>query len=103
MVEQLDEKRGEISQETILATAIYRGKAARLGRVHDSPFAGNIRPCAAIFVSSTTRLGGFNARLILYLTRFECSVKLITYGCVQGVQRTDDRWVVSDASWHALD
>ena len=56
-----------------------------------------------IFVSSTTRLGGFNARLILYLTRFECSVKLITYECVRGVQRTDDRWVVSDASWHALD
>ena len=65
----------------------------------DSLIAGNIGPCAGDFVSSTTRLGGFNARLILYLTHFECSVKLFTYECVRGVQCTDDRWVVSDASW----
>ena len=95
MVEQFDEKRGEISQE-IDDNSSWEKK---LGRIQDSLIAGDIGPCAGDFVSSTTRLGGFNARLILYLTRFECSIKLITHGCVRGVQCTDDRWVVSDASW----
>ena len=97
-------RKEEISQseetKTVIVTACHRGNKFTAFATSRFPLiVGDNGPCAGVFASSTTRLGGFNARLILYLTRFECSVKMTTYRCDRGVQRTDDRWVVSDASW----